>query len=110
MLANCLSVPNNQAEWDIFSFNNRDEIDRINAAVLAQYQVSLPTYDVDPINFNDIYTFLLNNSQAHIAFNSVLGLQSQDLLGVDLKDIKQRSSWIFLNYQELYTAEAALQI
>jgi hypothetical protein len=110
MLANCLAVPSNEAEWSIFSFNNRDEIDRINAAILAQYDVNLPTYDVDPINFNDIYTFLLNNSQAHTAFNSILNLTSNDLLGVDLRDIKQRSGWVWLNYSELRDAEAALQI
>lgn len=110
MLANLLAVPNTEADWSIFSFNNRLEVDRINEAILKQKGVNLPQYPLDPINFNQIYTWLAYNAQAHIAFNGVLGLQSNDLLAVDLRDVRQRVSWIFQNYLEVQSAQNALDI
>jgi len=110
MLANLLSVPKSDPEWSSFSFNNRLEIDRVNQAILAQYGIDLPGYPLDPINWSQPETWLEYNAQSHIAFNGVLGLQSVDLLAVDLKDPKQLSAWINLNYLELFDAQAALQI
>lgn len=103
-------VPNTDDQWNQFSFNLRNEIDRINAAIQTQYNVNLPSYQLDPIPWDDVYTWLLNNSQAHIAFNDVLGLQSQDLLAVDLSDIRQRAAWIFTNFLEVQSAEQKLGI
>ena len=110
MLPKLLSVPQNQQEWDDFSFNNREEISRINAAISSRFGVTLPSYPLDPINFEHINDWLEYNSQSHIAFNDVLGLQSHDLLSVDLKDKSQLVAWTFLNYTELRDAEAELGI
>lgn len=110
MIQNILSVPDSLADWNIWSFSNRTEVDRINAAILKQKGILLPSYPLDPINFDHIYDWLAYNSQSHIAFNSVLGLQSNDLLSVDLKDVRQRAAWIFNNYQEVFDAETTLGI
>ena len=110
MLPTLLVVPQNQQEWDDFSFNLRTETDRINSAVSAKFGVTLPSYPLDPINFEHVDDWLEYNSQSHIAFNDVLGLQSHDLLSVDLKDKNQLVGWIFLNYSELRDAEAELGI
>lgn len=110
MLANLLVVPNTEADWAIWSFSNRSEVDRINEAILKQKGVNLPQYPLDPINFSSLFTWLSYNAQAHIAFNSVLGLQSNDLLAVDLRNIRQRVSWIFANYLEVQSAQNALDI
>lgn len=110
MLANLLPVPTTINDWNVFSFNNRMEIDKINAAIQRQYNVSLPSYPLDPINWDQVETWLEYNAQSHIAFNGVLGLQSVDLLAVDFKDTKQLSAWVWLNYLELASAQAKLQI
>jgi hypothetical protein len=110
MLANLLSVPRSLSDWSVFSFNNRSEIDRINAAIQAQYGITLPSYPLDPINFSQVETWLEYNAQSHIAFNGVLNLQSVDLLAVDFRDPSQLSAWVFLNYNEMYNAEVKLQI
>lgn len=110
MLPKLLSVPQNQREWDSFSFENRNEIDRVNQAIQAQFGVNLPSYPLDPINFEHINDWLEYNSQSHIAFNEVLGLQSHDLLSVDLKDKNQLVAWVWLNYSETRDAEEKLGI
>jgi hypothetical protein len=110
MLPKLLSVPQTKDEWDTFSFNNKNEIARINAAILARFGTSLPSYPIDPINFEHIFDWLEYNSQSHIAFNDVLGLQSHDLLSIDLQNESQKIAWIFLNYSEIRDAEAALGI
>lgn len=110
LLANLLQVPNDEASWNRYSFNLRTEVDRVNAAILAQRNVSLPTYQLDPINWNDVYSWLSAVSQSFIAFTSVLGLQSQDLLSVDLRDVRQRQSWVWVAYSQIRDAEAALGI
>jgi hypothetical protein len=105
-----LEVPTSDDDWSQFSFNLRSEIDRINSAILTQKNVSLPTYPLDPIPWHDIYQWLAYVSQAHTAFNNVLGLPSQDLLSVNLQDVRQRSAWVWQQFSEVRDAEAALGI
>lgn len=110
MLANLLPVPTDDNSWSSFSFNLRDEIDKINAAILAQNNVSLNSYQIDPIPWDNLYTWLVGVSQAMSQITSVLGLQAQDVLAVDLRDIRQRAAWVNIVYSELYDAEATLGI
>jgi hypothetical protein len=110
MLANLLQVPTDDASWNQFSFNLREEVDRINAAILAQNKVNLPSYQLDPINWDDVYSWLAYLSQAMDGINTELGLQSQDVLAVDLRDVRQLTSWVNVLYNELYSAENVLQI
>ena len=110
MLAKLLSVPYDKTDWDVWSLHNREEIDRINQAIEQKFGVNLPAYPLDPINFNQITDWLAYNSQAHIAFNSALNLQSNDLLSVNLRDVRERISWIFTNYQEMLAAQVTLGI
>lgn len=110
MLAATLNVPRNDREWDRWSFDNADAVRGIQQAIQRQLSVTLPTYPIDPINWQRIDDFLENNSQVHIDFNAVLGLQSVDLQTVNLKDEKQLQSWIWANYLELNSAQLALKI
>lgn len=82
------------------------------ATAQAEFQpiVKLTEYQLYPINFDRITDFLENNQAAHTDFNGYLGLQSSDLEEVDIKDKKQLQAWVYLVYQELYDACAALQI
>ena len=109
-LADLLNIPHSIEDWNQFSFNNRNQITAIRQAIKAQKNINLTEYNIDPIDFNHFQDFLENNSQAHDDFNSVLGLQSSDIEELDPKDEKSLSSWIFTQYQELYSASAALKI
>lgn len=110
MLAALLNVPNDEAQWSRWSFNNLDAVSQIRDAIQAQKNVRLPSYDIEPIDFNDLDGWLANNQQAHLDFNSALGLQSNDLEHTDLRDQKQKESFIWLNYMELQQASNVLKI
>ena len=109
-LYDLLNVPRSQTDWEVFSFANRDQITAIRQAILKQYNLNLTDYQLYPINFNNFKDWLQNNEQAHQDFNSVLGLQSSDIEELNPQDEKQLTAWIYLQYQELYSASAALKI
>jgi hypothetical protein len=110
MLAALLNIPSNEQEWSVWGRNNYDVNAQIRLAILAQKNISLPEYPLDPIPFFDLQTWLMNNQQAHIDFTSSLGQQSSDLISVDLNDENQKQAWIFLNYMELQSACQTLGI
>lgn len=105
-----LNVPETRNDYDIFSFNLRTEIDKINAAILEQLNISVPAYQLDPINFDHIPDWLANVSQATQAFTAALGQQSADLLSVDLSNESQKAAWVRILYNELFAAEQQLAI
>lgn len=109
-LANLLNTPRTPSDFEEFFFSNRLQIDAIQKAILQQKNVNLTQYVLYPVSQDDFKGFLEANQQSHEDFNSVLGLQSSDLESVDLKDEKQLTAWTYLNYQELYSASAALKI
>jgi hypothetical protein len=110
MLAALINVPQSDADWARWSFNNYDALNQIRQAIKTQYGITLPEYQVEPIDFGDLDGFLANNQQAHIDFTGVLAQQSSDLEHTDLKDPNQRQAWIFLNYKELQDACNKLKI
>lgn len=110
MLANLLNSPNSDAEWAIWGFAHKDSHDLIRQAIQKKYGVNLDQYVLFPIDRDEIGTFLNNNQQAHDDFNGVLGTRGSDLLEVNLNDAAQKQSWIYLHYQEHYTASNALGV
>lgn len=107
--ADLLNVPKSASDWNFFSFNNRDAVQRIKQAILTQQNIDLIEYQLDPVDLSNPTFFLQNNQQSHTDFNGVLGLQSTDLLDVDLKDERQLQSWTYLNWLEIQQAEFALK-
>ena len=110
VLAQLYNVPQTDQDWDRWSFSNHDALAQIVGAVAAQKNISLATYQVWPIDFDDIDNFLDANQQAHSDFNAALGLNGNDLLHVDLRDPNQRQSWVWLNAMEVQSACQVLKI
>lgn len=110
MLPALEDIPHNSFEWNRWSFDHRDSHDRIRAAILKQFGVSLTDYQIDPIDPNNITQFLQNNSSLHGDMNGVLKLQSNDLEDVNLGDEKQLEAWVRLHWQEHTYAELKLQV
>lgn len=110
MLAATLNVPNTETDWSIWSWANFDVLNQIRSAIQAQKNVTLQQYQVEPIDWGDIDTWLDNNQQAHTDFAGVLGIQTSDLLHTDLRDPNQRQAWVWLNYMELQAACQQLKI
>ena len=111
MLANLLNSPRSDVDWSIWSFSNQQAVIEIQRAIVGKGGPSLPQYQLDPIAAADgRRQFLEWNAQSHIDFNAELGLSGVDLQSVDLDQENQRQAWVFLNYQELYTACSKLGI
>lgn len=110
MLARLQSVPHTDNEWSSWSRNNYSCLNQIRQAIRVQTGLNLPEYQVEPIPWNSIDTFLSNNQQAHNDFNGALGLQSNDLEQVDLKNPQELPAWIYLNFFELQQACFKLKI
>lgn len=109
-LVNLLNVPRTPSELNQWSWENKSSHLRIIQAIQQQKGITLQQYLLDPINENDIPTFLEREQQQHNDMNQALGLQGSDLDSVDWKDEKQREAWFWQDYQEHLDAESALKI
>ena len=110
MLVALLNVPNTDPEWAIWSFAHKQSHLAIAAAIKAQNGTALAEYQLDPIPANDVPGWLQRNQEAHNDMNGVLGVQSSDLLEIDLTDERQKQAWVYLHFLEHQTAEQRLGI
>jgi hypothetical protein len=109
-LASVWNVPTTDDEIAAWSFNHANEHFLIRAAVLAQHNIALPEYVLDPVNLADPAAFLDQHQQIHNATDAILGISTLDLTDVDWNDPGQREGWIQLN-ATLHVAESnALEI
>jgi hypothetical protein len=109
-LANLLFVPQSSEDWSIWSFSHRDQHQLIRNAIQTKYGTNLDFYPIDPIDLTAFENFLNYNQQAHDDMNGVLGTRGSDLLQVDYKNRSELEAWVYLHYQEHYTASAALGV
>ena len=99
--------PKTDSDWKLWAWHHRDSHNRIRAAILRKKGVVLQDFQVEPINPNDMTSFLQNNSNLHNDMNSALGLQSTDLQDANLGNERELTSWIKLHSLEHFYAEAA---
>jgi len=111
-LPDLLNVPRTKEQWDAWSFAHRDHHHLIRQAIYLRTNGvdNLFEYQLDPIPTEEVTEWLSRNQQSHDDFNKVLGLEGQDLEGVDFKDFSQLSSWILSHWQEHQNAAVALGI
>lgn len=111
MLVALLNVPRSPADWAQWSFAHKQSHLAIASAIAARNSTQPPAeYQLDPIPENDVPGWLTRNQQAHNDMNGAIGAQSSDLQDIDLKDEKQRASWIYSHFLEHQTAEQALGV
>lgn len=109
-LADMWNVPNTDEEMATWSSLHMAEHRLINEAVLAQHNISLPEYILDPVDLADPQNFLNQHQLMHNGTDQVLGIPGNDLTTVDWSDPGQREGWIQLN-ASLHVAESnALEI
>lgn len=99
-LANLANVPRSPQEFAVFSFSNQDEHFKVAQAIQNREGINIPTYPVDPINFDALGIWLQNHQQMHNNVNSVLGTPGVDLTEVDFRNEAQVESWSFLHFTE----------
>ncbi len=109
-LANLYNVPTTDAERAQWSFSHMAHHRDINLAIYRLIKVALPEYILDPINPEDQGEWEYQHQLMHDNQNQLLGIQGQDLTGVDWKDQRLLAGWIFLNQSEHYLASNILEI
>jgi hypothetical protein len=110
MQAALIEVPKTREQWDAWSWHHRSSHIAIRQAILARGGPNLPEYIMWPIEFNQFSYFLQANSQSHTDMLSVLHIQSEDLLDVNMQDDNQKSAWIYLHALDHRNVEIALGI
>lgn len=109
-IADLYNVPGTDEERAQWAFAHMAHHRDINRVIYQLVKVSLPEYSLDPINVNDTGTWEDQHQIMHANHNALLGIQGQDLTGVNWKDPELLEGWIFLNRNEHYQAAAILGI
>lgn len=107
-LSTLYNTPENDEQFNVFSFANQDEHNKIAMALVSQYNVEAPSYVIDPIPLQDPGTWLEQHQILHNVMNSVTGQASNDLTTVDFSDESQRNEWFWLHAQEHYKVASVL--
>ena len=106
-LANVPSTDEERAQW---SFAHMAHHRDINEKIYVLVKLALPEYILDPIDPRDTGQWEYQHQLMHDAFNEVLGIQGQDLTGINWKDQNLLAGWIFLDFSEHYQASQILEI
>lgn len=108
MLPALSNIPHTEEDWRHWAWHHRDSHDRIRRAISKTYGIDLSDFQVEPINPNDLSSFLQNNSSLHAGMNSVLQLQSANLQDANLQEPRELEAWIKIHAIEHYFVEAKL--
>jgi hypothetical protein len=106
-LYNVPSTDNERAQWAFAHMAHHRDINRV---IYQLVKVVLTEYVLDQIDPNDTGRWEYQHQIMHDAQNQVLGIQGQDLTGIDWKDQRLLSAWIQLNANEHLQAADILEI
>jgi hypothetical protein len=109
-LADLYNVPTTDSERALWSFAHMAHHRDINAKIYLLIKVALPEYILDPIDANDTGQWEYQHQLMHDNQNQILGIVGQDLTGVDWKDQRLLTAWVWLNASEHYQASNILEI
>ena len=109
-LADLYNVPTTDEERAQWSFVHMAHHRDIARKIYELVKVALPEYILDPIDPENTGQWEDQHQIMHNDQNVLLGIDGQDLTGLDFKDQRLLSGWIWLNANEHYRAAAILGI
>jgi hypothetical protein len=109
-LASLANVPSTNEERAQWAFAHMAHHRDISARIYLLVKLALPEYILDPINPDDSGDWEYQHQVMHDNQNQILGINGQDLTGVDWKDQRLLAGWIQLNFSEHYQASQILEI
>jgi hypothetical protein len=109
-LANLANVPSTDEERAQWSFAHMAHHRDIAEKIYVLVKIALPEYIIDPIDPNDVGQWEYQHQLMHDNQNQLLGIEGQDLTGVDWKNQNVLTAWIQLNFNEHYQASNILEI
>ena len=102
--------PESDDDWKAWAWNHAsNHYDILQAAFVSKGQ-NLNQYILDPLDKNNLGTWLYQHQDTHNQINKLLGLQGNDLLNLDWRDPDQFSEWLRLNGDEHVRINTALGI
>lgn len=99
-LASIYNVPDETedlSQWAFAHMANHRDIIRIIFEVTG---IALPEFQLDPFDPANSNTWERTHQTMHQQMNQVLGIDGNNLLGVNWQDKNRRSAWIFLQASE----------
>lgn len=109
-LASIFNVPSTPLEWDQWAFSLQAELRDICRRILETKNVTVTQFCLDPFNIDEPGATLFQLQQEMNEINAELGLAGFDYIDVDLHDMGQRTSWIFLLSQNIRQAATQLGV
>jgi hypothetical protein len=106
-LANVPATDEERAQW---SFAHMAHHRDINEKIYVLVKLALPEYILDPVDPRDTGQWEYQHQLMHDAQNQILGIEGQDLTGIDWKNQNVLAGWIFLNMSEHFQASNILEI
>lgn len=110
MIASIANIPSGPEQLAWWAWGHMAHHRDINRRILEITTIALPEFVLDPINPEDMGTWIDQHQQMHNNMNRILGLSGNDLLNVDWQDQAQLSSWIWLNFTEHLAASQSLGV
>lgn len=109
-LANLYNVPVSDIDRAQWAFAHMAHHRDINLAIYNLIKVALPEYILDPVNPNDAEQWEYQHQLMHDNQNQILGIEGQDLTGIDWKNPNLLAGWIWLNAHEHVLASNILEV
>jgi hypothetical protein len=109
-IASLYNVPTTDEERSQWAFSHMAHHRDINAKIYLLVKIALPEYILDPVNMDDVGTWEYQHQLMHDNQNQILGIEGQDLTGLDWKDQRLLAAWIQLNSLEHLQASNILEI
>jgi hypothetical protein len=109
-IASLFNVPSTDEERAQWAFAHMAHHRDINLRIYTLVKVALPEYVLDPIDPNNVGTWEYQHQLMHDNQNQILGIDGQDLTGLDWKNENELAAWVQLNSSEHLQASDILGI
>jgi len=109
-LADIASIPRTKEELLKWSFCHQAHHVDILRKIYENYGLVLDGFVLDPIDPNNTGVWDYNHALMHSQMDVVLGIDGNNLLGVNFQDEAILEAWVWLNQNEHQQASAILNV
>jgi hypothetical protein len=96
--------------WQEWSWANLQHHLAIDTAILEVLGVEIVPFRIWPVFEKDFQDWLEQHQEYHNVYSQVLGIESQDLSELDLKNKSKADDWMYLHVQEHRSAATILKL
>lgn len=105
-----LKPPVAETGWQEWLFHHARDHEEIIDAVRSQFNIILPTYNLDQFLTDDQSVWMQVHQQSHSDMNRLFGIGGSDLEVLDWKKPNEVDAWMWLNFNEHQGVRSILKI